>query len=140
MQFCEPAVLGLATLSLKGFSPKKGLDLQSNANREERVNLLKNKPGCLLVSTALTAAMLCSAAAPVAYADDRSKCQHNIEKIEAKLDDAIRKHGPHSRQAEDRRRDLNNEREKCWGAYHAWYDGHEHRWHNERDWDHDDRH
>jgi hypothetical protein len=104
---------------------------------EERVNLLKNKPGCLFVSTALTAAMMCSAAAPAAYADDRSKCQHNIEKVEAKLDDAIRKHGPHSRQAEDRRRDLNNEREKCWGAYHAWYDGHEHQWHSERDWDRD---
>jgi hypothetical protein len=104
------------------------------------VKLLKNKPGCLFLSAALSAAMICLAAAPAAHADDRSKCQHKIEKAEAKLDDAVRKHGPRSRQAEDRRRDLNNERERCWGAYHSWYDGHEHRWHSEHDWDRDDRH
>jgi hypothetical protein len=43
------------------------------------------------------------------YADDRSKCEHRIEKAEAKLDDAIRHHGEHSSQAGARRHDLNAE-------------------------------
>ena len=58
-----------------------------------------------LIATALSTAMLVSA--PLAYADDHAKCQHKIEKAEAKLDDAIRKHGERSSQAETRRRDLN---------------------------------
>jgi len=86
-----------------------------------------------LLTTALSTAMLVSA--PVVYADDHAKCQHKIEKAEAKLDDAIRKHGERSSQAESRRRDLNAEREHCWNAYHGWWDGHEHRWHDARDWD-----
>jgi hypothetical protein len=52
----------------------------------------------------------------------RSQCQHKIEKAEAKLDDAIRKHGERSSQAESRRRDLNAERERCWNSYHGWWD------------------
>lgn len=100
------------------------------------MNLAKSKSGSLFLTAALTAAMMCSLATPLAQADDRSKCQHNIEKAEARLDNAIRRHGARSHEAEDRRRDLNNEREHCWSAHHAWYDAHEHRWHNERDWDH----
>ena len=57
-----------------------------------------------LIATLLSTAMLLSA--PVAHADDHAKCQHKIEKAEAKLDDAIRKHGERSSQAESRRRDL----------------------------------
>jgi hypothetical protein len=34
---------------------------------------------------------------------------------------------------------LNEEREHCWSAYHGWWNGVEHRWHNDRDWDRDDR-
>jgi septal ring factor EnvC (AmiA/AmiB activator) len=86
-----------------------------------------------LLSTALSTAMF--VASPVAYADDHAKCQHKIEKAEAKLDDAIRKHGDRSSQAEKRRRDLNAEREHCWNSYHGWWDGHEHRWHDSRDWE-----
>jgi len=86
-----------------------------------------------LLTTALSAAMFVSA--PVAYADDHAKCQHKIEKAESKLDEAVRKHGERSSQAESRRRDLNAERERCWSAYHGWWDGHEHRWHDARDWD-----
>ena len=95
----------------------------------------------VLLCTSLTGAMLFSAAVPAAQAADRAKCQRNIQKTEAKLDDAIRKHGAGSRQAEQRRRDLNNERQKCWNTYHAWYNGQERQWHKERDWDRDhDRH
>jgi len=74
-------------------------------------------------------------AAPVACAADHAKCQHKIEKAEIKLDEAVRKHGERSSQAESRRRDLNAERERCWNVYKGWWDGHEHRWHDSRDWE-----
>ena len=82
-------------------------------------------------------ALLLFAAAPRVQADERDKCRHAIEKAEANLDKAIRDHGEHSRQAEDRRRDLNAERERCWNKYRQWWNGKEHRWETEHDWDHE---
>src|ERR1700731_1487033 len=76
------------------------------------------------------------AAAPQVRADDRSHCQHAIEKAEARLDKAIRDKGEHSREAEDRRRDLNAERQHCWEQYHQWWNGKDHRWETENNWDH----
>ena len=78
------------------------------------------RAAALLVAGALT---MFVAAAPRARADDRSKCQHAVEKAEARLDRAIHDRGEHSREAEDRRRDLNAERERCWGQYHQWWNG-----------------
>ena len=97
-----------------------------------RVQSFKKFAVSLAATTALGTAM--SVTLP-ASADERAKCQHKIESAELKLDQAIRKHGERSHQAEDRRRDLNAERERCWKAYHGWWDGHEHRWHDARDWD-----
>ncbi len=74
-------------------------------------------------------------APPQSHADDRSHCQHAIEKAESRLGSAIRHNGEHSREAEDRRRDLNAERERCWGQYHQWWNGREHRWETEHNWD-----
>lgn len=72
---------------------------------------------------------------PTARADDdHAKCQHRIEKAEARLDQAIRSHGEHSSEAESRRRDLNAERERCWNSYHGWWSNADHTWHTERDW------
>ena len=76
---------------------------------------LKNLALSAVMTTALGTAMLVTV--PQSYADDHAKCQRQIEKEESKLDQAIRKHGEHSRQAEQRRRDLNAERERCWNAY-----------------------
>ena len=92
----------------------------------------------LAVTAGMTAALGTAmfVTVPQAYADDHAKCQRQIEKSESKLDQAIRKHGEHSHQADQRRRDLNSERERCWSQYHGWWDGHEHRWHDDRDWDH----
>jgi len=84
-----------------------------------------------LVSTAL----LLFVATPLLHADGRERCQHDIEKAEAKLDKAIRDHGDHSRAADDRRRDLNAEREHCWEKYHQWWNGRDHRWEMEHNWD-----
>ena len=91
-----------------------------------------------IAALAVSAVLMLSTPRP-AYADDaRAKCQHRIEKMEAKLDEAIRHHGERSPQAEARRHDLNEEREHCWSEYHGWWDGHAHQWHSERDWDHSD--
>jgi phosphoenolpyruvate-protein kinase (PTS system EI component) len=75
--------------------------------------------------------------APRVHADDRSKCQHAVEKAEANLDKAIAHNGERSREAEDRRRDLTAERQRCWEAHHQWWNGKEHRWETEQNWDHD---
>jgi hypothetical protein len=76
--------------------------------------------------------------APLAHADDdRSHCQHAVEKAESRLNRAIAHNGEHSREAEDRRRDLNAERQRCWERHHQWWNGHEHRWETEQNWDHD---
>ncbi len=82
-------------------------------------------------------ALMFFVAVPVSHADDRSKCQHAIEKAESRLDHAIRANGEHSREADDRRRDLNAERQRCWDQYHQWWNGHEHRWETEQNWDND---
>lgn len=75
---------------------------------------------------------------PRAHAeDDRAKCQHHIEKAEAHLEKAIRQNGEHSSQAKNSRHELNEERERCYTAYHGWWSGADHRWHEDRDWDHD---
>jgi hypothetical protein len=86
---------------------------------------------------AVLGASLLFVSAPRANADDHDKCRHRIEKAEARLHDAIRDHGEHSREAESRRHDLNEERERCWTSEHGWWSSEDHRWHTERDWDRD---
>lgn len=60
--------------------------------------------------------------------DDDRKCEQRIHKAEDKLQNAIRKHGEHSRQAEQRRHELEEARERC---HHGDHD---------RDHDHDHDH
>jgi len=92
-----------------------------------------------VITSALVSATFVFICVPSAKADEREKCQHHIEKAEARLDRAVREHGESSAQARSSRHALNEEREHCWSAYHVWWNGVEHRWHNDRDWDRDDR-
>lgn len=96
--------------------------------------------GRTAVAAAVLSVLLWFAAVPPSHADDRERCRQRIEKAEARLYEAIRKHGEGSHQANDRRRDLNAERERCWREHHAWWDAHDHQWHNDRDWDRDHDH
>ena len=49
----------------------------------------------------------------------RADCAKDIRKAEANLDKAIRKHGEHSPQAEQRRRELEEVRRRChWEEHH----------------------
>jgi hypothetical protein len=94
------------------------------------------------ISTAIAGAVICGVlsfgAVPRAYGDDdRGKCQHRIEKAEARLSEAIHDHGEHSAEAEKRRHELNDEREHCWQVNHAWYSAQDRQWHSDHDWDHD---
>jgi len=69
---------------------------------------------------------------------DHDDCQRRVASADHKLDDAIHHHGYQSKQAERRRHELQEARERCWNSSHRWWDEHEHRWHTERDWnDHD---
>jgi len=98
-----------------------------------KLQRLKGLAVTAVVTMALGTATLVTV--PQSYADDHAKCQRQIERAESRLDQAIRKHGERSRQADQRRRDLNAERERCWNQYHGWWNGHDHQWHTDRDWD-----
>src|SRR5271163_3497177 len=103
------------------------------ASTIERSNILNRRLGNTAVAAAISFALVLFLATPrAAHADDRSKCQHAIEKAEARLDKAIHDKGEHSRDADDRRRDLNAERQHCWDAYHQWWNGKDHRWETEQ--------
>jgi len=100
---------------------------------------LNRRLGKTAVATLVAGALWFFAAVPRVHADDddRRKCQHAVERAESRLDKTIEKHGERSHEAEDRRRDLNAERERCWDRYHQWWNGREHRWETGRKWDQD---
>lgn len=87
---------------------------------------LRKMFGKTMLYAMLGASLLAGVATP-ARADRDDKCQRDIRKAEQNLEKAVRKHGEHSSQAEQRRRQLDEVRERC-----HWRD-HEH------DHDHDQR-
>jgi hypothetical protein len=66
---------------------------------------------------------------------DNDDCQRRIVRADHRLHEAIEHHGYKSEQAERRRHELRETRERCWNAHHRWWDEDAHRWHTERDWD-----
>lgn len=96
----------------------------------------------LAMSTVLTAGLSVGmlATVPRLFADDHGDCQRRVERAEARLDQAIQKHGERSHEVDERRRALNAEREQCWQKYHGWWDGHDKQWHTDHDWDRDHDH
>ena len=90
----------------------------------------------LLAPVALASVLALTCLPTLRADDDRAECQHRIEKAEHKLAASIRRHGEHSPQAESRRVELKAQRERCYNRIRRWWDGHEHRWHEDRDWDH----
>jgi hypothetical protein len=92
-----------------------------------------------LAALATMGAFLFLVAAPRVHADDRDKCRQKIEKAEARLDNAIAKHGEHSHEAAERWRELRSEREHCYTTHHEWWSAKDHSWHKDESWKHDDR-
>ena len=77
---------------------------------------------------------------PRIQAEDLDRCQRRVIHAEHELHEAINKHGRNSKRANHERLELRQARERCWRERQRWWDEHEHRWHNERDWndrDHD---
>src|SRR5215470_11112167 len=89
----------------------------------------------LLAPVAL-ASVLALTCLPTLRADDyRAECRHRIEKAEHKLAASVREHGEHSPQAEARRVEVKAQRRRCYHRIRRWWDGHEHKWHGDRDSD-----
>lgn len=68
--------------------------------------------GKKLLALAFGAMLLAGSASP-AFAESRGDCERRIHNAEVNLQKAIRRHGGRSRQAEQRRRDLERERARC---------------------------
>ena len=86
-----------------------------------------------LVATVLGGALLFGCALP-SLADARSDCENRVRRAEQNLQHEIDRHGEHGRRVEERRRQVERERQNC-----SVYD----RDHNHHDNDHhdnDDRH
>ena len=67
-----------------------------------------------LLGAAFVIALFVTGAVPSQAKDrDDRKCEQRIHKAEVKLQNAERKHGDHSRQAEKARRDLEDARARC---------------------------
>jgi hypothetical protein len=66
-----------------------------------------------ILAAVLAAFFLLGSGVPAQAMDRHGKCEHRIRQAEANLDKAIRKHGERSRQAEHRRRELYEARERC---------------------------
>jgi len=86
------------------------------------------------VTVVLASATLFVTVVPRARAGGHEKCERRIEKAETRPEHAIRHHGDRSSQAERKRHELCEERQRCWDAYHGWWDPAAH---SDRDWDRD---
>lgn len=84
-----------------------------------------------MLTAFVMSALFAFTAVPRVHADDRAHCQKAVERAEARLDEAVAKHGEHSHEAEEARHGLNDERDHCFQAYHEWWNGKDHTWHKE---------
>jgi len=66
-----------------------------------------------ILAAVLAAFFLLGSGVPAQAMDRHSKCERRIRQAEVNLEKAIRKHGERSRQAEHRRRELYEARERC---------------------------
>jgi hypothetical protein len=64
-------------------------------------------------ATALLAGSLVIGSVPALARDHHDKCEEKVRKAEQKLQNAQRKHGEHSRQAEQKRQELERARAHC---------------------------
>lgn len=90
--------------------------------------------GKTVVTSVALAGFLMFTGAPRLRAD-HDDCQRRLAKADHQLHEAIEHHGYESKQAENWRHKLHEERERCWNANHRWWDEHGRRWHTDRDWD-----
>ena len=63
---------------------------------------------------------------------ERKRTEHALEQANTEL---LRANRALRKEAEERRRDLNAERDRCWSQHHQWWNAREHRWETERNWE-----
>jgi uncharacterized membrane protein YccC len=66
-----------------------------------------------ILAAILAAFFVFGSAVPSRAVDRDDKCERRVHQAEENLQKAIRRHGEHSRQAEQRRRQLEEARERC---------------------------
>lgn len=87
-----------------------------------------------IFAAAVVAVLMLFMGVPRLHADDEfAECRHKTEKAEAKLDDAIARHGEHSHEAAKQMEDLRKQRENCYEHLHQWWDGKDQKWHKDDD-------
>jgi hypothetical protein len=70
----------------------------------------------VMLQTALSALLgvsLLAGTATPAHADNDDRCRRDVHKAEERLEKAVHRYGEHSRQAETRRHQLQEVRERC---------------------------
>ena len=100
--------------------------------------MIRRKPGsiqALLLSIAVLLGLASFAAVPRAHAESEEDCQRRVERADQLLHIAIHKNGPESEDANRRRHELREARERCWHEFHKWWDPDRRRWHDQQDWD-----
>ena len=93
------------------------------------------------LATAALAGTLALISAPAVRADNQRDCQRRIARADRRVHQAVQRYGWQSRQADNARYQLRQEREYCWSHVHRWWDEDGRRWRTDRDWnDHDHDH
>jgi hypothetical protein len=87
------------------------------------------------IAIAFLAGMLFFTAVPRARAESEADCQRRVARADQLLHIAVQKNGPQSEDAQRRRQELHEARERCWNEHHKWWDEDQHRWHDQQDWD-----
>lgn len=75
--------------------------------------MVLSKLAKILTAAVLSVFFLTAGAAPMRAADRDDKCEQKVRGLEEQLHQAERKHGEHSKQADKKRRQLEEAREKC---------------------------
>ncbi len=90
----------------------------------------------IVLATLILGGALMLGGATSAEAHNREQCGRRIERAEWKLDEAIQRHGYYSPQADHRRHELWEARERCWRQNREWSEHHR-RWREDRNDDDD---
>jgi hypothetical protein len=77
-----------------------------------------------VLAAILAALFLVGSAVPSQALDRDDKCERQVQKAEANLQKAIRRHGEHSPQAEQKRHQLEQARERCHHDHNQDHDHH----------------
>ena len=91
-----------------------------------------------LVAAVLGGVLAIGGAVP-SMADSRSDCENRVRKAEQNLQHEIDRHGEHGRGVEERRQQVERERQNC-SMYDRDHDRHDNDHHDNEHHDNDDRH